>query len=196
MDTNATIVLAAVAVIGAFLSFTPIARWMTNGAVSTTAALKIAQQAEKDARAEAERIRAAQAEMDDRLNKQRALLDDSDRRIARLRQALQEAETYVVECILVMQRAGVTPPTRHYAHNQPGRTRAHSMAEFITEYFTSDEITIMFADFRAQQYDAPNASNLIRAHKFTLATRGAEAKVREYVMEKRPNLAAELEEIV
>lgn len=196
MDTNATIVLAAAAVIGAFLSFTPIARWMTNGAVSTTAALKIAQQAEKDARAEAERIRAAQAEMDDRLNKQRALLDDSDRRIARLRQALQEAETYVVECILVMQRAGVTPPTRHYAHDQPGRTRAHSMAEFIAEYFTDDDLTLMFADFRVPEYDAPHASTLIRAHKFALATRGATARLREYIMEKRPNLSEELKEIV
>lgn len=196
MDPTTTIVLAAATVVGVFLSFTPIARWVTSGTVASSVALKIAQQAEKEARAEAERIRAAQAEMDERINKQRALLDEADRRIAKLRQALQDAETYVVECIQAMQRAGVTPPTRRYAHDPPNRMRAHSLAEFITEYFTDDEITIMFADFRVSPSDAPSASTLIRAHKLTLAVRGAEPRLRQYLAEKRPSLADELQEAV
>ena len=134
--------------------------------------------------------------MDARLNRQRALLDEADRRISRLRQALQEAETYVVECIQAMQRAGVTPPTRRYAHDPPGRVRAHSMAEFISEYFTDEEITIMFTDFRVSPSDSPQASTLTRAHKFTFATRGAEVRLRAYLIEKRPNLGEELKEIV
>lgn len=194
--TTSTIVIAGAAVLGFFLAFTPLARLFTAGGISASGDIQSARKAEAEARAESERIRAAQEEMDARLNRQRALLDDSDRRIAKLRQALQDAETYVVECIQAMQRAGVTPPTRHYAHDPPGRMRAHSLAEFIAEYFTDDDITIMFADFRVSSSDVSQASPLIRAHKFTLATRGAETRLRAYLIEKRPNLAEELQEVV
>lgn len=194
--TTSTVVIAGAAVLGFFLAFTPIARLFTSGVIGSAKAVEVARKAEADARAESERIRAAQEEMDARLNRQRALLDDSDRRIARLRQALDDAERYVVECIQAMQRAGVTPPTRRYAHDPPGRIRAHSLAEFIAEYFTDEEITIMFADFRVSPSDSPQASTLIRAHKFTLATRGADANVRKYLIEKRPALVEELQEVV
>ena len=197
MDVNPTTAVIAISLgLGVFLAFAPIARWISSGALPTAKALEIAQKAERDARAEAERVRVAMEEMDARLNNQRAMLDEADRRIARLRQALQDAETYVVECIQTMQRAGVTPPSRHYANDPPSRQRAHSMAEFIAEYFTDDDITVMFAEFRVPEYDAPQASTLIRAHRLTNATRGAATRLREYVLEKRPNLAEELKEIV
>lgn len=188
--------IAGAAALGFFLAFTPIARLFAPGSVAASRDIQNARKAEAEARAESERIRVAQEEMDARLNKQRALLDEADRRIARLRQALQETETYVIECIQVMQRAGVTPPTRRYTNDPPFRQRAHSMAEFIAEYFTDDDLTLMFADFRVPEHDAPQASTLIRAHKFTVATRRAQEKVREYIAGKRPNLADELQEVI